>query len=171
MSTDNEEKDFFDEESVPEEKPQKTKEESAAERELQELEKVTTNMRHNWVRTTAATVAVIIVLGFVTWIWMIFWNPTTSMQQRIGYVNELKCTGKIFKTFEGELLTYEFMYDTIMKPQIIFEFSVDNDSVAHLLSTLRGTGTKVVVTYKEYDATLPWRGDSKRIVYAVEERK
>ena len=165
MSEDN---DYFDEEYIPEEK--KPKVESAEERERREVEKVTINMKHNWVRTASATIAVVFGIFFVVWIWMLFWNPVVSMEQQTGYVNEIRCEGRIFKTFEGKLLTYGLLYDSVAEPQTEFYFSVADDSVARELMLLQKSGKKVAVTYKEYDATLPWRGSSTRIVTAVDVR-
>jgi hypothetical protein len=46
-----------------------------------------------------------------------------------------------------------------------FYFSVTNDSIANVLKNLQDEC--VQVTYVQYRAILPWRGDSKYIVKGV----
>ena len=60
--------------------------------------------------------------------------------------------------------------DTIHVYERDFLFSVEDDSVARDLMELQSTGRRVTLTYKEYRGTLPWRGNSKKIVtgYKVE---
>ena len=166
MSADN---DYFDEEYVTTEPEEKR--ESAEEQELRELEKVTINMRYNWLRTVAAIVAVLLVAGAALWVWMIFWVPVVSEQQQMGYVSEVRCEGRVFKTFEGKMLTFGFVRDTIREPVSEFIFSVESDSIARGLMLLQKTGKRVALTYKTYETTLPWRGSTPRIVVAFEERQ
>lgn len=160
--------DYFDQEYVPEEP--KPKVETEEERELKEVEKITINVKHDRLRTISATIAVLIAIGVIAWIWMLFWSPSVSMEQQSGYVSEIRCEGRIFKTFEGTMLTHGYLYEDVEAPQTEFTFSIQSDSVALELMKLQKSGKKVAVTYKEYDATLPWRGNSKRIVTAVEVR-
>lgn len=162
-----EENDYFDEEFVPEEP--KSKAESADEQELRELEKVTINMRYNWLRNTAVVVAVLLIAGTVAWVLMYFWNPLVSEGRQVGYVSEVQCEGRIFKTFEGKMLTFGFSRDTVREESSEFLFSVENDSVARGLMLLQKTGKRVAVTFKQYESTLPWRGNSTRIVTAFDE--
>lgn len=164
-----EDRDYFDEDYVPEE--HKPHELNADERERREVEKITINMKHNWLRTAAATTAVILGIGFVVWIWMLFWSPSVSMQQKIGYVKDIRCEGRIFKTYEGNLITNGYLYDTIAEPKENFYFSVEDSSIVDTLMKLQLSGQKVALKYKEYDATLPWRGNSKCIVTDVNIRK
>ena len=44
-------------------------------------------------------------------------------------------------------------------------FSVTNDSIAGILRNLQDECLQI--EYKEYRATLPWRGESKYIVFGV----
>lgn len=164
-----EENDYFDEEFVADEKKE-TKEESADEKELRELDKVTINMKYNWLRTTAAVVGAMLVVGFVAWVWMLFWVPVVSEQEQVGYVDEVRCEGRVFKTFEGRMLTFGMLYDSVPDITREFEFSIDNDSVARDLMKLQKTGKRVAVKFKQYDATLPWRGKNTRLVTSFEQR-
>ncbi|MDD6779092.1 MAG: hypothetical protein PUD91_08710 [Bacteroidales bacterium] len=164
-----EENDYFDEEFAPEDK-KKAAVESADEKELRELEKVTINMKYNWLRIVAAVVGVLFVVGAVLWVWMYFWVPVVSEQEQVGYVDEVRCEGRIFKTFEGKLLTVGMLYDSVPDITREFTFSIDNDSVARDLMRLQKTGRRVALSFKEYEATLPWRGNSTRMVVGFEER-
>ncbi len=167
MSEDND-RDYFDEDYIEEPKPREL---SAEERERREVEKVTIDMKHNRVRTVAAIVAVAACVGFLVWVWMLFWNPVVSLEQKVGYVNEIRCEGHIFKTYEGRLITNGYLYDTVAEPKKDFHFSVESSSVVDTLMKLQLSGQKVAVQYKEYQTTLPWRGDSKCIVTGVDVRK
>lgn len=164
-----EENDYFDEEFAPEDK-KKAAVESADERELRELEKVTINMKYNWLRIVAAVVGVLFVVGAALWVWMYFWVPVVSVQEQVGYVDEVRCEGRIFKTFEGKLLTVGMLYDSVPDITREFTFSIDNDSVARDLMRLQKTGRRVALSFKEYETTLPWRGNSTRLVVGFEER-
>lgn len=164
-----EENDYFDEEFAPEDK-KKAAVESADEKELRELEKVTINMKYNWLRIVAAVVGVLFVVGAVLWVWMYFWVPVVSEQEQVGYVDEVRCEGRIFKTFEGKLLTVGMLYDSVPDITREFTFSIDNDSVARDLMRLQKTGRRVALSFKEYEATLPWRGNNTRMVVGFEER-
>ena len=164
-----EENDYFDEEFAPEDK-KKAAVESADEKELRELEKVTINMKYNWLRIVAAVVGVLFVVGAVLWVWMYFWVPVVSEQEQVGYVDEVRCEGRIFKTFEGKLLTVGMLYDSVPDITREFTFSIDNDSVARDLMRLQKTGRRVALSFKEYETTLPWRGNSTRLVVGFEER-
>jgi hypothetical protein len=46
-----------------------------------------------------------------------------------------------------------------------YYFSVTNDSIAAILKNLQDECMQL--EYKEYRSTLPWRGDSRYIVYGV----
>ena len=163
-----EENDYFDDEFVVDDKKD-TKQESADEKELRELDKVTINMKYNWLRTTAAVVGALLVIGVALWVLMYFWNPLVSEGRQVGYVSEVQCEGRIFKTFEGKMLTFGFSRDTVREESSEFLFSVENDSVARGLMLLQKTGKRVAVTFKQYESTLPWRGNSTRIVTAFDE--
>lgn len=164
-----EENDYFDEDYVVEDKKPE-KQENTEEKELRELDKVTINMKYNWLRITAAVVGALIVTGVVLWVWMLFWVPVVREREQVGYVDEVVCEGRIFKTFEGKILTVGMLYDSIPDITKEMEFSIDNDSLARELMKLQKTGKRVALTFKEYEATLPWRGKSARIVTGFEER-
>ena len=171
-----EKRDYFDEDYIPDDTTPTAdqialaRKAEAEEREMKELERVTIEMRHNWVRNTAVAAAVLVVAILGVWIGMRYWNPVVSMAQMTGFVTEIRCEGYIFKTYEGELLTHGFLYDSIAAPQVTVEFSVESGELARQLMQERQSGNRVAITYKQYSGSLPWRGASTRIVTAIDLR-
>ena len=77
-----------------------------------------------------------------------------------GELNYLVHKGVVFKTYEGKLIQSGFRAD---KPEGFqsnqFEFSVADKTVAEKL--MLSSGKNVELHYKEYFATIPWRGFRK----------
>lgn len=163
-----EDKDYFDDEEysaeAEAESQARDEREQAEEKEREELEKVTVELRHNWVRIFATVAAVGVILWIVVWIWLRYWSPVVSVQQQTGYVVDIRCEGRVFKTFEGKMLTYGFLYDSVPEPTQEFTFSIVSDSIAKGLMLEQKSGRRIAVTYETYEGTLPWRGLSTRIV-------
>lgn len=85
---------------------------------------------------------------------------------KAGDLNFIVHKGYIFKTWEGRVIqtgikTYE--PGSIQSNE--FEFSVSNDSIAHVLEL--SSGKFVELRYKEYLHSIPWRGQSKYIVTEI----
>lgn len=83
-----------------------------------------------------------------------------------GELNYLVYKGVIFKTYEGKLIQSGFRAD---KPGGVqsnqFDFSVEDEEIAKKL--MISSGKNVQLHYKEYFATLPWRGYTKFIVDSI----
>ena len=83
-----------------------------------------------------------------------------------GELNYLVHKGVVFKTYEGKLIQSGFRAD---KPEGFqsnqFEFSVADKAVAEKL--MLSSGKNVELHYKEYFATIPWRGFTKFIVDSI----
>ncbi|HSO77877.1 MAG TPA: hypothetical protein VLQ76_04865 [Bacteroidales bacterium] len=85
---------------------------------------------------------------------------------KAGDLNFLVKKGYIFKTWEGRLIQTGFKTPSPGAMQSNeFEFSIVNDSLASVLE--RASGKFVELRYKEYIASLPWRGMSKYVVIEV----
>src|SRR5512133_618074 len=85
---------------------------------------------------------------------------------KAGDLNYLVRKGYIFKTWEGRLIQTGFKTPSPGAMQSNeFEFSIVNDSLATVLE--RASGKFVELRYKEYIASLPWRGMSKYVVIEV----
>jgi hypothetical protein len=93
-------------------------------------------------------------------IYWFFFN-VKSNGDRKGVLVKFSHKGNIFKTDEGEL--WVGCRQTVNAEK--YFFSVTNDSLAAILKNLQDECLQV--EYKEYRATLPWRGDSRYIVYGI----
>lgn len=83
-----------------------------------------------------------------------------------GELNYLVYKGVIFKTYEGKLIQSGFRADEpggLQSNQ--FDFSVEDEEIAKQLMV--AGGKMVQLHYKEYFATLPWRGYTKFIVDSI----
>lgn len=85
---------------------------------------------------------------------------------KAGDLNFIVYKGYVWKTWEGRLIQTGFKTPapgTIQSNE--FEFSITNDSIAHLLEL--NSGNFVELRYKEYLHDLPWRGKSRYIVTEI----
>jgi len=105
-------------------------------------------------------VVVIILLAAALAIYWFFFNKYSDGERK-GTLIKVTHKGNIFKTDEGEMW---LSCRQTMNPEK-FHFSVTNDSIASVLKNLQDEC--VQVTYVQYRAILPWRGDSKYIVTGV----
>jgi len=82
---------------------------------------------------------------------------------KAGTLNFIVYKGYFFKTWEGRIIQTGFktpMPGNMQSNE--FEFSITNDSLAHVLEL--NSGKFVELRYKEYLHDLPWRGKSNYII-------
>lgn len=80
-----------------------------------------------------------------------------------GELNYVVKKGNIFKTYEGKLIQSGIRSKTPGAIQSYeFEFSIQDDSIANVL--MNNSGNYFDLHYKEYKATIPWRGYSVYVV-------
>ncbi|MBW8360184.1 MAG: hypothetical protein K0M63_10345 [Weeksellaceae bacterium] len=80
-----------------------------------------------------------------------------------GYLNYAVKKGYIFKTYEGKIIQEGFgKGKTGTFTSYEFEFSVDDAKVFKQLE--ENSGKHFDLHYKEYNGTLPWRGNTKYVV-------
>ena len=92
---------------------------------------------------------------------------TYSDGYRSGLLQKLSHKGNLFKTYEGELVQRSIVSTgNVGIASEKFYFSVTSDSVAKNMQKYEGKNVKL--HYKEKNGTLPWRGDSRYIVDAIE---
>lgn len=103
-------------------------------------------------------IAAVLISAFA--IYWFFFNKYSDGERK-GTLIKITHKGNVFKTDEGEMW---LSCRQTMNPEK-FYFSVTNDSLANVLKNLQDEC--VQVTYVQYRATLPWRGDSKYIVTGV----
>ena len=107
-------------------------------------------------------VVVLVLSAFVWWRYYFVFGEGV----KAGNLNFFVKKGFIFKTYEGRVIQNGFkstVPGTMQSNE--FEFSVTNDSVAAVLDHC--SGKTVELRYKEYNASLPWRGMSKYVVTEV----
>lgn len=108
--------------------------------------------------TRTVVILSILIVAFCVWFFFFFRYSTGD---RVGRLVKISTKGNIFQTHEGEMW---ISCRPTMYPEK-FYFSVTNDSLMRVLKDLQDQC--VQVTYTQYKATLPWRGDTKYIVTAV----
>ncbi len=108
------------------------------------------------------TVILLILGGVVYWrYYRVFGRGVKA-----GELNYVVHKGYIFKTYEGKLIQSGFRSRTPGAIQSYeFEFSVENEEIANKL--MLSTGKEVELHYKEYLASIPWRGYSAFIVDSI----
>ena len=84
---------------------------------------------------------------------------------------KVECRGIVFKTFEAEMVSEEYITDTIKRKENDFAFSVESDSLSYRMMMLQNHGKKLTVVYKRYILPLPWRGSEKCVATDVIEEK
>lgn len=83
-----------------------------------------------------------------------------------GQLNYLVKKGYVFKTYEGKLIQQGFRSQSLGSVEsYTFEFSVVDPAVAEKL--MENSGKDFDLHYKEYVATLPWRGVTPFIVDSI----
>ena len=114
---------------------------------------------------TILGIAVVGILSFV-----VYANFTFSEGSRNGTVIKLSKKGVAFKTYEGQLNVGAYVREGNGAPTTIWEFSVPkgNQDVLDDINEAVDKGRRVKLHYKEKLTTLPWRGDTKYLIFKVE---
>jgi hypothetical protein len=117
----------------------------------------------SWRKKLRRNFRTVLFFTFLLAAFLIYWFfiNVKSNGDRKGVLVKFSHKGNIFKTDEGEM--WLGCRQTVNAEK--YFFSVTNDSIATILKNLQDECLQL--EYKEYRATLPWRGDSKYIVYGV----
>lgn len=105
-----------------------------------------------------AIVSIVLIIALTVY-WFFFNRYGTG--ERTGVLIKITHKGNIFKTDEGEM----WLSCRQMTNPEKFYFSVTSDSIATVLKNLQDEC--VQLTYVQYRASLPWRGDTRYIVTGV----
>lgn len=108
----------------------------------------------------ARGLTIFFLLGLAFIIYWFYFNQYGN-GERTGILIKITHKGNIFKTDEGEM----WLSCRQMTNPEKFYFSVTNDSIVTALKNLQDEC--VQLTYTQYRAILPWRGDSRYIVTGV----
>jgi hypothetical protein len=113
------------------------------------------------------TILILIILigGGLFIYWRFYWVFGEGV--KAGQLNYLMKKGYLFKTYEGRLIQAGFQgggtAGSVQSNE--FRFSVVDDRIANQLMT--NSGKEFELHYKEYMATLPWRGTTVFIVDSI----
>ncbi len=108
-----------------------------------------------------------VLLGCVAF-YLRFFSPYVDEAVQYGYVESIQKRGTVFKTYEGVLLPYKELHDTTRLYTRDFIFTAKDAHVAAELKRMQLAGLPVVVQYRRYHATLPWRGEARTVIMAVD---
>lgn len=137
-------------------------EEEREERELNE----TTIERRSKKKRIALIVGTAILLLILFFIFRgCYYNHQDSTVK--GTITDITLKGTVFKTYEGTLNQITVPSEGVVEKKE-FKFSVTDDSIAKTLNELKQTPVAIQLSYKEYKRAVPWRGDSKFVVYAID---
>lgn len=76
--------------------------------------------------------------------------------------------GLLFKTYEAEVVDPQRISDQespYTRPQAV---TIADEALARRLQQIQSSGRPVRLRYRRYSATLPWRGESKIVITALE---
>ena len=79
---------------------------------------------------------------------------------RVGILFKFSKKGSVFKTYEGEVILpgLKFKQQNSGMSSNLFSFSVNDEALADTL--MNSQGMEVELHYIQYNAGLPWRGDT-----------
>ena len=97
--------------------------------------------------------------AYLRWI-----TPYSTLETQYGYVETIARRGEIFKTFEGVIIPYKAINDTVEPYTGDIVFSAADDHVAATLLKLQKANLPARVELSRYHGALPWRGESKVVV-------
>ncbi len=100
-------------------------------------------------------------------IYLRYFNPYVTDGRLTCYVLNVEKRGVVFKTYEADVVSEQGLMDNSAPYTRQQSLSVDNEMLAKELQKLQGKGRTVVLKYKTYNATVPWRGASKWVVTEI----
>lgn len=110
----------------------------------------------------------IVVIFLLVNLYTFFFSPEIDDAVEFGYVENIQKEGNLFSTYEGVILPYKQIKDTLRAYDGDFVFSTKNVEVAAELRRYQGAGKPVRVSYKKYRTRMPWRGKSSILVTGVD---
>ncbi len=157
---------FMDDEEKVEEVNQ-PHQETPQEREEREIKEATIERRGSSIQILLALIAIGMAVFLAWWVWQYYFHPYRISQEK-GWIMKVSNEGSVFKTVEGEMISEDYVQDSLLRMSSDFKFSITNDSLVRDAMGFAGDGRRVVLTYNEYKGTVLWRGNSKFIVTKIE---
>lgn len=109
-----------------------------------------------------------VIIGFLIGAYVRCFLPYVHSATQFGYVDEIESRGTLFKTFEGVILPYKNLMDSVRPYEGDFIFSTSDTDVAVTLRRALYAHRPVRVEYKVYRTVMPWRGDSRIVITAAD---
>ncbi|MDE6339272.1 MAG: hypothetical protein K2K97_05740 [Muribaculaceae bacterium] len=171
MNFNDDSEDFFDNSEItempqkpkqPELKPEDPDYWEQTEPEFEHLRPNRTWVLWCWCAMVVICIALIIVAYFR------YFSPYVSEATQYGYVDTLEKRGNFFNTYEGTIIPYKEIMDTTRIYKGDFVFSVKDAKLATQLRKMQYANIPVRVQYRKYHASVPWRGESRIIVFHVD---
>lgn len=125
--------------------------------------------RHRGRRFLTILIFIAIAVGGVAF-YIQFLNPYATEARATGYITSVEKRGIFFKTYEAEMITEDSLTDTAGVYNRPMTFSIPSDSIARILQDMQGSRQSVTVLFERYNATLPWRGNSKNVITGIIDR-
>ncbi len=101
-----------------------------------------------------------------------FYYATLSKGVKSGVIIEVSERGAIFKTYEGQMDVMSFgavKSNNNLSQTFLFSVEKNNTDVFKKLEEVSLSGERIRLRYEEKYVTLPWRGETKYFVIAVEQ--
>lgn len=164
--------DYFDSTDVPEEKPKEPKRPSLKPENPDYWEEDESEWEHLRPRRSAKPWlylgGALVVACMLVAVYLRYFSPYVTDAVQFGYVENIEHRGTVFQTYEGVLIPYKELMDTTRVYSRDFIFTAADEKVAVKLKQAQLDARPVMVGYRRYHATLPWRGASKTIVTSVD---
>lgn len=113
-----------------------------------------------WLWTILGAVAVMVVVVM----YFRYCSPWSDRETQYGYVENITRRGLLFKTYEGVIIPYKSIADTVKPYEGDIVFSAKDDKVAAQLRRLHLANLPARVEIARYRGALPWRGESKVVI-------
>lgn len=113
-------------------------------------------------------VGVVVVLALAGIGYFRYLSPCVDDAVMDVYVTGVQRRGVVFKTMEADVVAADGLLDTASAYTHPVGVTVADDMTAHRLQSVQSTGRVVRIRYRQYSATLPWRGESKIVVTGIE---
>lgn len=109
-----------------------------------------------------------LALGLVLAAYIRYFSPAVTGATQYGYVENIDDRGTLFKTYEGVILPYKSLMDTVRPYEGDFHFSTTDTDLAVKLKRMQFANRPVRVEYMVYRTAVLWRGDSRVIITRVD---
>lgn len=109
-----------------------------------------------------------VVFGILWAVWIQLAVPAREGVIQYGYIESMESHHGLFSTFEGKLMPYKSLADTVAPYEGDLYFSVNNDHLAANLKRLMIANLPARIEYREYRTRLPWRGETTILITHVD---